>query len=49
MQAANGSGLFKVGWDNRTSEDLSRRQLLRQVFASAPGDPTPDLDRKSGG
>lgn len=46
LQTANGSGPFKAGWDNRTSADLSQRQLLRQVFPSAPVDPTPDLEQE---
>lgn len=46
LQTTNESGLFKADWDNRTSADLSQRQLLRQVFPSAPIDPTPDFDQE---
>ncbi len=45
LQTANESGAFTSGWDNRTAADLRRRQLLRQVFPSAPVDPTPDFDQ----
>jgi len=44
LQTANASGAFKAGWDNRTSADVNQRQLLRQVFPSAPVDPTPDFE-----